>query len=130
MSRNNIIISGLIGLVGAVFLTAFCLLVVIQDWLPPLMTNTFFLVALFLFLAFFSAAEIPVMIFGMRRILAGDNPKAHYIVLFTNAAYTFFAAVYAVPFILLSGGVLPGLALASLALARFVSSIVFLPHRK
>lgn len=128
MTRTNIIISGLIGLIGAIIVTIFCIFVVFQSWLPPLLSNGFYLWSLFFFLALFSVAEIPLMLFGMRRIAVGDNPKAAYIVLFTNAAYTLFAAVYAAPFILLTGGILAGSALASLSLARFVSSIFFLPY--
>ncbi len=130
MSRSSLILTGLAGLVGAIFLTALCLFITIQGWIPTLLSDPAFAWGLFLFLGAFSVAEIPVMIFGMRRILASHNPKAGYVTLFTNAAYTFFAAVYAAPFILLTGRLWSGVALASLALARFLASLVFVPHEK
>jgi hypothetical protein len=86
---------------------------------------------LFLFLIFFSLAEIPVMIFGMRRMAASLNPKAKYVVLITNAGYTFFASVYAAPFILLAGKstfeLAAGALMSALGLARFITTILFIP---
>ncbi len=128
MSRLNIIITGLIGVFCAVLLTIFCILAVLQEWFPIFLSSGLYVWGFFLFLAFFSVVEIPVMIFGMRNIATNDNPKAAYIVLFTNAVYTLFAAVYAAPFILLTGGIWAGSALASLTLARFASSVFFLPY--
>lgn len=130
ITRNNLIVTGLVGLFGAMLLMALCIIIVAQGWFPILLASSSLVWGLFLFLAVLSIAEIPVMIFGMRRILAEANPKAEYVILFTNAAYTFFAAAYAAPFILLTGGIWPGLALAGLTLARFASSITFLPQGK
>lgn len=128
MSRPSIIITGAIGLIAAVMLTAFCLFIMKQAWLPTLVERPVYVWGLFLFLTFFSIAEIPVMIFGIRRIAASVNPKAKYVALLTNAGYTFFAAVYAAPFILLTGWLGLGIALAALSLVRFISTIIYLPQ--
>jgi hypothetical protein len=117
----------LIGLVGAVILTALCLFIVTQAWAPTLIVQPSYRWALFAFLAFFSIVEIPVMVVGIRRIAASVNPKAKYVALLTSAGYVFFGAVYAVPFILLTGRVGLGTALAALSLIRFITAIFFLP---
>ncbi len=126
MSRNRLILTGLAGLAGAVILTALCLFLVIWDIIPVLMTRPVFAWGLFLFLLAFSVAEIPVMIFGIRRITASANPRAKYVALLVIAGYVFFAAVYAAPFILLTGWLGLGVALAALSLVRFITALVYL----
>lgn len=108
-------------------MTALCLFFVTQSWAPTLIVQASYSWALFAFLAFFSIVEIPVMIFGIRRIATSVNPKAKYVALLTNAGYVFFGAVYAVPFILLTGRMGLGTALAAFSLIRFVTAIAFLP---
>lgn len=93
--------------------------------LKPLVTG--WLSWLFLgFLLVFSLAEIPVMIFGMRHM--GDSDSEKRLAALVNVAFTFFAAVYAVPFLLLTGRVGIGLALAALSLVRFAGALWFVPH--
>jgi hypothetical protein len=130
MTRLSIALVGLVGLIGAVIFTAFCVYIVTQDWFSIIITNAWVVLGLFLFLALFSVAEIPVMIFGMRKILESSNRHARAIVYITTAGYTFFAAVYAAPFILLTGNVWAGIALAALSLVRFISAVTFLPPKK
>jgi hypothetical protein len=125
MSRFEVIASGLIGLSGAVIFTALCILIA-QQWLPVLLTSAIIVGGLFLFLIVFSLAEIPLMIFGIGRIATSANPKARYLALLTTAGYVFFGAVYAAPFILLTGRVGMGVALASLSVVRFITALIFL----
>jgi len=80
-------------------------------------------------LTFFSIIEIPVMIVGIQRIAASANPKAKYVALLVNAGYVFFAAMYAAPFILLTGNLWLGAVLAALSLVRFVTAFIFLPQQ-
>ncbi len=127
MSRNRIILTGLIGLVGAVILTALCLLLMGWKTIPVLVTSPIYVWGLWLFLLGFSIAEIPIMIFGIRRIATSANPRAKYVALLANSGYSFFGAVYAVPFILLTGRLGLGTALATLSFVRFASAIIFLP---
>ncbi len=128
MSRRSIVLSALIGLIGAVVLTALCLFVMAKGWIPVLITNPILVWAIFLFLTFFSVAEIPIMVFAIRRIAASANPKAKYVALLANVGYTFFGAVYAVPFILLTGRLGLGAAMAALCLVRFLSAVIFIPR--
>ncbi len=127
MSRFEVIASGAIGLIGAVVLTALCLLIA-QWWLPVLLTSPILVGGLFLFLIVFSLAEIPVMIFGIRRIATSVNPKARYLALLTTTGYILFGAVYAAPFILLTGRVGLGVALAGLSVVRFITALILLPQ--
>jgi hypothetical protein len=128
MSRASIVLTGLVGLIGAVALTALCLFIMAQGWLPRLVSRPVFVWSIFLFLAFFSIVEIPLMIYAIRRLAVGANPKARYIALLTNVGYVFFAAVYAAPFILLTGGFWLGSALAMLSVARLIAAIIYLPQ--
>jgi len=130
MTRINIALTGLVGLIGAVVVTVFCMVVATQAWYPTIITNSWVILGLFLFLALFSVAEIPVMIYGLRSIASSSNPRANVIVLITTGGYTFFAAVYAAPFILLTGNLWAGAALAGLSLVRLISAITFLPPKK
>ena len=130
MTRISIALTGLVGLIGAVIVTVFCLYVVTQAWYPIIITNSWIVLGLFLFLALFSVAEIPVMIYGLRAIAASSNPRANAIVLIVTGSYTFFAAVYAAPFILLTGNLWAGAALAGLSLVRLISAVTFLPPKK
>lgn len=129
MSRNSIILTSLIGLIGAVLVTALCIVVIRWNLIQPLVTDTLYAWGLLLFLLFFSLAEIPVMIIGIRRINASANPKARYVALLVNAGYVLFAAVYAAPFILLTGWLGTGTTLAALSIVRFASSLVYLPNK-
>lgn len=126
MSRNSLILTGLVGLIAAVLVTALCFVVMLWEWVPVLVIGAIYGWVIFLFLLVFSVTEIPVMIVGMRRIAASANPKARYLVLLLNCGYVFFGAVYAVPYILLTGGLVLGALLASLSLVRFITSLIYL----
>lgn len=134
MTRISLVASGLAGLAGAVVLTIACLLVVTSGWFPIFIENPLVIWSLFLLLLFFSLAEIPVMVYSMRRIAAGGNPKAKYLIWLTNTGYIFFAAVYAAPFILLAGSsfllLAAGALLGALSVIRFISTLIFLPGDK
>lgn len=127
MSRNSLILTGIIGLTGAVIVTALCFVVMVWELIPVLLTRSIYVWAIFLFLLIFSVSEIPVMIIGIRRIAASANPRAKYVALLLNCGYVFFGAVYAVPFILLTGRLGLGTALALLSVVRFITVIIYLP---
>jgi hypothetical protein len=134
MTRNSVILTGLIGLIGAIIITTLALLTVTWGWISPLLSQPLHVWGLFLFLLFFSVAEIPVMVFSMRRIVASVNPKAKYVVMLTNAGYTLFAGVYAAPFILLAGQspleLISGAFMGALTFVRFISAVIFVPNAK
>ena len=129
MSRFSVALTGLIGLVGATLLATVCFIIMAQGWLPVLVIRPIFVWGIWLFVTFFSIIEIPVMIVGIQRIAANANPKAKYVALLVNAGYVFFAAMYAAPFILLTGNLWLGAVLAALSLVRFVTAFIFLPQQ-
>jgi uncharacterized membrane protein len=85
---------------------------------------------LFVFLVVFSLAEIPLMIFGMRQMLRGQRGRTRPLVVATNGAFVFFAAVYAAPQYLLTGALSLGLVLSALSLVRWLAAAVFLPGER
>lgn len=131
ITRSNLILTGLIGLMGAVVATVLSVGLVTTGLIPVLITRPILVWGIFFFLLTISIAEIPLMVFGMRRMVAGDNPKARYLVLVTNMAYTLFAGVYAVPFILLTGSstlaLVAGSLLGALTFVRLISAALFVP---
>ena len=134
MTRSSVVWTGLLGLSGGVILTLLSVAIMVQGWIPVLISRPLFVWALFLFLLTLSVLEIPVMVFSMQRMADSSNPRAKYVVQVTNVAYVSFAAVYAVPFIFLTGSsqleIAAGLILGSLCFVRFISSVVFLPNAK
>jgi hypothetical protein len=126
MSRNRLILTGLIGLGGAVILTALCLFLIVWDIIPVLVNNPIFAWGLFLFLLAFSVAEIPVMIFGIRRIATGANPRAKYVALLVIAGYSFFCRSLCGSLHFVNRLVGFRMALAALSLIRFMTALVYL----
>ena len=134
MTRSSVVWTGLLGLSGGAILTLLSVAIMVQGWIPVLISRPLFVWALFLFVLTLSVLEIPVMVFSMQRMADSSNPRAKYVVQVTNVAYVSFAAVYAVPFIFLTGSsqleIAAGLILGSLCFVRFISSVVFLPNAK
>lgn len=109
-------------------LTSLCTLVVIRGWLPLLFSSSLITWSLFGFLASISLAEIPLMIYGMRKML-GDPSSAGRVrplVAATHSVFVFFAAVYAAPQFLLTGSLALGLLLSTLGLLRWGTAFAFL----
>ncbi len=123
--RRNLLLSGLGGLLGNALLTALAAWLVASETLSVLLPYP--TVALLLGVVFggFSLAEIPVMVFALRRLLVERRGNRGF-VLGLNVLYVFFAAVYAAPALLLTGSLGWGLALSSLSLLRFATSLLFL----
>jgi hypothetical protein len=122
--RSQLTLSGLAGVAGGAALMGGAVWLLRQTGLPPLITGpaTWALLGLLLL---FSLAEIPLMIFGMRRMAV--NAAGRRLAVLTNIAFTFFAAIYATPFLLLTGKVSISLVLAGLCLVRFVGVLLFVP---
>jgi hypothetical protein len=122
--RSQLVLSGGLGLAGGAILTGGTLFLSWRMELAPIITGlgTWVLLG---FLLLFSLAEIPVMIFGMRQIIIATSGAR--LAVLTNAVFTSFAAVYAVPFLLLTGRVGIGVGLAGLGLVRFAGALLFVP---
>lgn len=122
--RRNLMLAGISGLLASL------LLAIVSTWLvtskilsPPLPYRSVALL-LVVVLGGFSLAEIPIMIFTMRR-LSAESTDNHRVVAGLNALYVLFAAVYGVPVSLLTGSMGWGLALCALSLVRFITSLAF-----
>ena len=139
MNRNKIIISGGVGLLLSVLLTVASVLIrpmiidlfVEQSWFAWLFSQILISWLIFLFLSATSLLEIPLMIYGIQKILANDKQSTINLALFTNGLFVFFAAVYALPNLLLSSvnQVWMGIVLSSFSFIRFGSAIIFLPNQ-
>ena len=119
--KHNVTISGLIGIVLAFLLYAVASILSMQ--IPTLLPGNLWLAILFLFFLALSFVEIPVMTLGLRQIaVSATTPRK--LVAGTFAVYVMFAAVYASIFVLLTGQIVWGGALAALSLVRFASGVV------
>ncbi len=122
--RRNLLLAGLSGLLVcgvAALLSAW--LVTTEIIKPPLSHPVVTLLLAFIF-GSFSLAEIPMMVFSMRR-LSVERSSNHVLVWGLNGFYVFFAAVYGVPVLLLSGSVGWGLILCGFGILRFVASMFY-----
>jgi hypothetical protein len=119
--RSQLALSGLVGVLGGVLLTVGILWLQRRIGLPPLVTGLWTW-ALLAVLLLFSLAEIPLMIFGMRHMIG--SPSGTRLAVLTNGVFTFFAAVYATPFLLLTHRRVVGLMLAGLCLVRYVGALL------
>ena len=122
--RRNLILAGIGGLLACMLLAAVSTWVVIAGLLSPPLPYRIVTLVLVIILGGFSLAEIPVMIFTMRR-LSVERADNHRVVTGLNALYVFFAAAYGVPVSLLTGSMGWGLALCALGIVRFVTGLAF-----
>jgi hypothetical protein len=122
--RRRLLLSGLGGLAANAALAAIAALLVGSGVIKAPLPYDVVTVLTSIILAGFSLAEIPMMILAMRR-LAAERPNNQLFVLGLNATFTFFAAVYGVPVLLLTGSMAPGLALCALGVVRLIASMLF-----
>jgi len=127
--RRRVLLSGLAGLTANAALAALAAWLIagglVKAPLPyPLVT----LVAA-VALGGLSLAEIPIMVLAIRH-LAAERSQDQRLALGLNAVFVFFAAVYGVPMLLITGSLGWGLALCALGLARLVASLLIVnqPH--
>lgn len=118
------IVSGLIGLACNFVVYVTVAWVTVSGYVPVLLKGWAGVIAL-LFLLTVSLAEIPMMVFGLRKLTADPKRTSHGLLLATNAFYIFFAAVYASVLALLTGWPLAGAGLTALGLVRFASALAF-----
>jgi hypothetical protein len=126
--RSQLALSGLAGLFGGALLIGGAVWLATDGGLPHLVpdgwgSRALLRSALAGFVLFFSLAEMPLMVFAMRRMAGSSSGRMA--IMLTNAAFVCFAAVYAAPFIVLTGQMIPGAALASLCLARLACALLF-----
>lgn len=122
--RRNLLLTGLTGLLLAALLGSAATWLVVNGHLTPPLSFPPVVWLLAAVLGGFSLAEIPLMVFVMRRLVV-ERESNRAAVLGLNALYVFFAAVYGVPLILLTGSLAWGLALCALSLVRLATSMIF-----
>jgi hypothetical protein len=122
--RLSLLLSGLVGLLACALLAAVAAWLVTSGRIKALLPYP--MVSLLFGLVFggISLAEIPMMVFAMRRLMA-ERKENRGVVLGLNVLFVFFAAVYGLPVLLFTGSLGWGLALCALGLVRFVASLLF-----
>lgn len=121
--QRLLILSGLAGLAcnAALFLSVTLFQ---HRFLAPLLSGWLAVISLTFCLSL-SAAEIPIMVVGLRKLATDPKQKSLTLLAFINAIYVCFAAVYAGLFVLLTGKILIGAGLSALGIVRLLSSIIF-----
>ncbi len=122
--RSRLALSGGLGVVGGAALTGGAVFL-LRRGIPSPLISGYWAWLLLAFLVCFSVAEIPVMILGMRQVV--KNAPGRGLVELINFIFTFFAAIYAAPFLLLTGSISIGVGLAGLGLVRLIGALVFVP---
>ena len=80
--------------------------------------------AVYLFLLGLALAEIPLMVAGLRA-MARSETRADWILYSGNLAFVFFAAVYALIFILITNRLDLGLTIAGTGLLRLIAGVIW-----
>ncbi|MEM7344358.1 MAG: hypothetical protein AAF485_08935, partial [Chloroflexota bacterium] len=126
LKRSSVVVSGGIGLLACCLLTAITLFFrpSIFPLLPAYLTMAPMMWGIFLFLMALALLEIPLMIYGVRKIMEGKSTRLKNTVLALNSFFVFFPIVYAVPNLLMSAyaQLWMGFAISATALLRFIAS--------
>ena len=128
LSRTKAAVSGGVGLAGVLVLTMGAMLIrPQQQWLPTLFDRTVIVWGIFLFLMALALAEIPLMVFGLRKVIDSKGSGAQNIGLIGNTIFVFFPVIYAMPNLLLTSvdSIWMGLLIAGTSLIRFASALFF-----
>jgi len=127
-ASDRLVLPGLIGLGAGAALTAGAVWLTAGGTVPRVVPPGWGTWALLGFVLLLSLAEMPMMVFALRR-MAGGTPtrSAPRIARLASAAFVFFAAFYAAPFTALTGHVAAGVALAALCLARLACVLLIVP---
>jgi hypothetical protein len=129
-SSDRLVLPGLTGLGAGAALTAAVVWLTASGRVPRVVSPGWGTWALLGFVLLFSLAEMPMMVFALRRMAdSAPTRAASRIGIVASAAFVFFAAFYAAPFIVLTGQLAAGVALAGLCLARLVCVLIFVPER-
>jgi len=119
--RTHLLLSGLAGLLLAGLLAGLAAGLLAAGVVEPPFSFLPLTLLLVLILGGLSVAEIPIMVFALRR-LAVERQSNYGVVLGLNVLYVSFAVVYGLPVLLLTGDLLWGLGLCALSAARLGSS--------
>lgn len=126
--RRNLVLSGLGGLLACGLVAGISAWLVISGTLEVLLPFPMVTLLLVLIFGGFSVAEIPIMVFAMRRLLV-ERQGNYGFVLGLNALFVFFAAIYGAPVLLVTGSLGWGLALCCLGIIRLIASLLLVQER-
>lgn len=121
--RRHLLLSGVGGLLAEGALVTIAAWLVRSGTIPALLPYPIVALLLALVLGGFSLAEVPMMVLAMRRLAAERRDNVGF-VLGLNALFVFFAAVYGVPVLLLTGNLGWGLGLCGLGIGRLAASLL------
>ncbi len=127
--RRNLLLSGLGGLLACGLAVALSLWLLRASILVPPLPYPLITMLFVVVFGSFSLGEIPLMVFALRR-LSAERSENRRLVWGLNSLYVFFAAVYGLPVLLITGDVAWGLALSGLAAARFATSLAFVQEAR
>jgi hypothetical protein len=119
--KRDLVVTGFLGSLVAV--VVYLAVSAVSARLPLLVQETVGVAIAFGFLLILSLVEIPIMVFGLRQMVRSSSTPRR-LILATFAFYVMFASVYASIFVLLTGQILWGAALAALCLVRFASGMM------
>lgn len=122
--RRRLWLSGLIGLAADGLLAALAAWLVSAQVIRPPLPYPLVIVGLTVVLGVFSLAEVPMMVIAIRHLAAERTARPRFVMIL-NAIFVFFAAVYGVPVVLVTGGLVWGLVLCALGLVRLAASLIF-----
>jgi hypothetical protein len=132
VKRTKVIVSSGLGLGLCLLVTACAILIhhLLLPLLPPLLRLPFIAWGVFLFFLALALLEIPLMIYGLRKVSEGKSDKAAMMTLLGNGVFVSFPVVYSLPNLLLTNTALIwlGVLIAATSLLRFTGSILFLPR--
>ncbi len=127
VSRNSVAPAGGIGLCAAL-VTVLAANFAARAWISaPLLPQAWAGWGLFLLFGGISAVEIPLMVFGLKKLAASPDSLARRGTQVGVGVFVFFAAVYALPNLLLTAPSLRwmGIALGAAAVVRFGAAVIF-----
>lgn len=122
--RRNLFLSGLGGLLACSLAAVLSLWLIRSSTLVPPLPYPLITILFVVVFGGFSLGEIPLMVFALRR-LAAERSENRGLVWGLNSLYVFFAAVYGLPVLLITGSVAWGLALCGLGVVRFATTLAF-----
>ncbi len=120
------LLSGLAGLAANAALAALAAWLIAAGLVKAPLPHPLVILVATVALGGLSLAEIPMMVLAIRH-LAAERSRNQALVLGLNAFFVFFAAVYGVPVLLLTGSLVWGLALCALGLVRLAAEPAFCP---
>jgi hypothetical protein len=124
--RRNLLLTGIAGLVLCGALALMAVWFVGASIVRPPFSHPVIALLLALILGLVSIAEIPMMVFTLRRLVAERKGNNRGAVAGLHLLYVSFASIYGAPVILLTGNLLWGLVLCGLGLVRLLAGLAFI----